>query len=609
MNRAPKILQIAAVDVTFKAFLLPLIDRLSAEGYQVHIACSPGQYTSQLRDHGSAVHEIKIERRIRPLSNLKALWHLFRLMKKERFEIVHVHTPVAAVLGRLAAWFAGVPVVIYTLHGFYFHENSPEWIKFPVIVVERLLSRVTHLVFTVSNEDAGTAVSHSIYPQDKVLCISSGVDTTRFNSECCSNGFRASVGLSSQDKVVGFVGRLVGEKGIVELVEAVQQVTKEIPDTRLLLVGDTLESDRDSKTKQVITHMLCQEGLENHVVFTGFVEDVTQALTAMDVFVLPSYREGMPVTVIEAMASGKPVIATNIRGCREEVVPGVTGLLVPVKDSKALADAIVTLLSDPEMARQMGIEGRSRVLKCFDENAVLDKQIEAYKGIVQQKLETRANKKSIAKVFGLPIKRAADIILSSISLLFLFLPFLLISALIKLDSRGPVFFFQERTGKDGKQFHIWKFRTMSDGAVNHGLGINIEKNDSRITRVGKLLRNFGLDELPQLINVFKGEMSIVGPRPTLKYQVELYDNFQRQRLLMKPGITSLAVVEGRNALSWPERIELDVKYVTNWSLWLDMKIIIKTFWAVLITRKGVYGKEGVNDDFLPKSAVRVEIDK
>jgi len=113
------------------------------------------------------------------------------------------------------------------------------------------------------------------------------------------------------------------------------------------------------------------------------------------------------------------------------------------------------------------------------------------------------------------------------------------------------------------------------GAVQQGLGYNIAKDDSRITRVGALLRNWGMDELPQLINVFVGEMSLVGPRPTLRYQVEHYNDFQRRRLKMKPGITSLAVVSGRNALSWKERIELDVWYVEHWSLWLDIKILFK----------------------------------
>ena len=197
------------------------------------------------------------------------------------------------------------------------------------------------------------------------------------------------------------------------------------------------------------------------------------------------------------------------------------------------------------------------------------------------------------------VKRLADICCSTVGVTVLAVPFGVISLAIKLDSRGPVFFRQERIGKDESPFRIWKFRTMIVGAQDHGLGETVARDDERITRVGRFLRNLGVDELPQLLNVLAGEMSLVGPRPTRVYQVEHYDEVQRKRLLMKPGITSLAVVSGRNALTWKERISLDVWYVDHWSLGLDCRILIKTLWVVLVTRKGLYGKDGVNDTFVP----------
>lgn len=195
------------------------------------------------------------------------------------------------------------------------------------------------------------------------------------------------------------------------------------------------------------------------------------------------------------------------------------------------------------------------------------------------------------------LKRLLDVFISLAGLLFLLIPFIIIAIIIKLDSKGPIFFFQERVGKNGKLFDVWKFRTMVDDAVNQGLGVTVEKGDARITRIGNFLRNWGIDELPQLINVFLGDMSVVGPRPTLAYQVEQYNDFQKKRLWMKPGITSLAVVEGRNSLSWEERIKHDVYYVEHWNLWLDIKILFKTLWVVLVTHEGVYADEGANDDF------------
>lgn len=182
-------------------------------------------------------------------------------------------------------------------------------------------------------------------------------------------------------------------------------------------------------------------------------------------------------------------------------------------------------------------------------------------------------------------------------LLLLLSPFLIGLSLLILVSNGwPALFIQDRVGKDGKVFRLYKFRTMVRDAVRLGLGTTVGKADDRITWVGGWLRNWSLDELPQVLNVLKGDMSLVGPRPTLEYQVAQYTPFQRRRLEMKPGITGWAQVNGRNALPWPQRIELDVWYVDHFSLWLDLRILWRTV-GVFLRREGLYGAEGVNDDF------------
>jgi lipopolysaccharide/colanic/teichoic acid biosynthesis glycosyltransferase len=185
---------------------------------------------------------------------------------------------------------------------------------------------------------------------------------------------------------------------------------------------------------------------------------------------------------------------------------------------------------------------------------------------------------------------------SGIALIVLLPIFIIIGIFIKIDSRGPVFFVQERAGKDGEIFRAYKLRTMVDKAVGLGLGYEIAKDDNRITRVGKYLR-WGIDELPQLLNVFRGEMSLVGPRPTLIEQVNRYSKEHRRRLEMKPGLTGWALINGRNKLTWPERIKLDIWYIDHWSLWLDLKILFKTIWVVIFTREGIYGKDGVTRDY------------
>lgn len=196
----------------------------------------------------------------------------------------------------------------------------------------------------------------------------------------------------------------------------------------------------------------------------------------------------------------------------------------------------------------------------------------------------------------LAVKHIVDRVVAALLLILLAPVLLVLAGLIVLDAGWPPLFLQERVGRDGRPFFIFKFRTMINNAVRQGLGTTVEQQDSRITRIGIWLRGWSLDELPQLVNILKGEMSLVGPRPTLAYQVAQYSSTQRRRLEMKPGVTGWAQVNGRNALPWSRRIELDVWYVDHFSLWLDFRILWRTV-GVFLRREGLYGAEGVNDDF------------
>jgi lipopolysaccharide/colanic/teichoic acid biosynthesis glycosyltransferase len=174
------------------------------------------------------------------------------------------------------------------------------------------------------------------------------------------------------------------------------------------------------------------------------------------------------------------------------------------------------------------------------------------------------------------VNRAADVAIAGTALL-LASPVLALAALAaKLEGRGPVLYKQTRVGKDSVDFELLKLRTMVVGAETMGAGLAVNEGDSRITRAGRILRRLSLDELPQFWNVIRGEMSVIGPRPTLRYQVERYDAQQVRRLEVKPGITGWAQVHGRAALPWEERIALDVWYVEHRSAWLDLKILAKT---------------------------------
>ncbi|HZC14297.1 MAG TPA: sugar transferase [Thermoleophilaceae bacterium] len=188
------------------------------------------------------------------------------------------------------------------------------------------------------------------------------------------------------------------------------------------------------------------------------------------------------------------------------------------------------------------------------------------------------------------MNRALDLAIAGV-LLTVTAPFLGLAALaIKLESRGPVFYRQRRVGKDGRPFELLKLRTMVPGAETMGAGIYVLEGDARITRVGRLLRRFSLDELPNLVNVLRGELAIVGPRPTVQEQVDRYTERQRRRLEVKPGITGWAQINGRTSLPWPERIELDVWYVEHRSLRLDLRILARTA-RMLASGQGLYSEE------------------
>ncbi|MFB5086093.1 sugar transferase [Psychrobacillus sp. PGGUH221] len=193
------------------------------------------------------------------------------------------------------------------------------------------------------------------------------------------------------------------------------------------------------------------------------------------------------------------------------------------------------------------------------------------------------------------LKRFFDITSATITILVISPLLILIAVLIKTTSAGPVLFAQERVGKNGKLFRIYKFRSMIENAHRLGAGLYMDgENDSRITKVGKFLRKTSLDELPELFNVLKGEMSFVGPRPTLKYQVDKYSELQLRRLDILPGITGWAQINGRNEIPWSKRIELDIWYIDNYSLWLDIKILILTLPSVLSSR-GISHQQNEND--------------
>lgn len=371
---ALKICQLCAVDFTLKKFLLPLIDGMRQAGWEVTSVCSDGAFVPELRAQGYRVETLPIMRSLDPIAALRIIVALVRLFRIERYDVLHAHTPVAALLGRIAARLADVPLIIYTAHGFYFHDEMPFWKRRLYIALEWLGGRLTDFLFTQSVEDAASAVRHGIMPSERTLAIGNGVSVARFDPTMHDpQAARTLLGIPAHVPVIGIVGRLVREKGYVEFLRAAEAVGTRFPDAHFLVVGERLASDHDAHIDVDLTW--AKQSLGNRLILTGMREDVPSMLAAMDVFCLPSYREGMPRTIIEAMMMGKPVVATNIRGAREEVVEGQTGLLVPTRDSNALAQSFGRLIENPALRARMGNAGRERALALYDEKHVVEIQV------------------------------------------------------------------------------------------------------------------------------------------------------------------------------------------------------------------------------------------
>jgi glycosyltransferase involved in cell wall biosynthesis len=378
-----KVCQLCAVDFTVEKFLLPLIDGMVATGWQVTTICSDGPAIPVLSEKGYRFRTVPIARSMHPLKAIRSIFALYKVFREEKFDVIHVHTPVAALLSRIAAALAGKSFVIYTAHGFYFHdEMSPAKRSF-FVFLEKFAGKFTDFLFCQSSEDAQDAVKEGIMPADKVLAIGNGVDDAKFDPTIYRDSIhenRRSVGIPEDARVAGIIARMVKEKGYQELLEASIRLAERHPDFYLLVVGGKLASDHDQAIDDILEKARSKMG--KRLVEVGFRSDTAMLLSLMDLFCLPSYREGLPRTIIEAMMMAKPVVATDIRGCREEVVHGKTGLLVPLKDSLQLELALEQILFDKPTAERMGAEGQRIANELFIESKVVQLQINTIKRLL-----------------------------------------------------------------------------------------------------------------------------------------------------------------------------------------------------------------------------------
>jgi len=399
----------------------------------------------------------------------------------------------------------------------------------------------------------------------RISLVANGVDPDMFSPNSKGEAIRNKLNLTDKF-VVTYAGALGLANDIQTIVRSAQRL-KDRKEIHFLVLGDGKE--REPLEKMVHDAML------TNVTFTGSVpkEAVPEYLAASDACIatlmdIPMFRTTYPNKVFDYMAAGRPTILAIDGVIREVIEAAEGGLSVPPGDDIAMAEAIAGLVADRERARKMGKAARIYVTQVFDRR----RQSEQFMKLIQIIHQNHSC------AGGSTIKRIFDI--ASTLMLFPFvLPFIILTGLaVRCLLGSPVFFRQKRPGLHGKPFTLYKFRTMIDPCTDNASPVS---DTQRLTRLGKILRNTSLDELPELFNVLKGDMSLVGPRPLLMQYLERYTPEQARRHEVKPGITGWAQINGRNSITWEDKFKLDVWYVDNWSWWLDMKIIGITLWKIL----------------------------
>jgi glycosyltransferase involved in cell wall biosynthesis len=381
-----RILQVTAIPVTALRFVVPLARALRDRGHEVEFASGPGLGLDQIEELGFRVHRAPISRSLFAVSNLHAVGALRSLISAARFDVVHAHTPAAATIARSAARRPDVRL-LYTMHGSLWGTGSPGWQRALFTAVERRLGRRTHCVFAVNSEDAADCVARAGVPERSVRLLpagGAGVAPEFFLSaeevKELRLATRERLGLGADDPVIVYVGRTAAAKGMGVLARAFARLASEADAARLLVVGGALEGERGVYSKGRFLAEVGEPAGER-VVWEGFKERVPPFIAAADILVLPSLREGFGMTLAEAAALGRPVVAAETRGARAVVEPGVTGVLVPVDDSHALAEALIRLLRDGEAASRMGAAARERAAERFTRERVLATYLEVYEAM------------------------------------------------------------------------------------------------------------------------------------------------------------------------------------------------------------------------------------
>ena len=385
----PVLVHLTTTDMSLDWLLGPQLSAFAGAGYDVIGVSADGDHVPALAERGiDHVALASATRSMDPRRDVQAFAELVGVLRRLRPTILHTHNPKPGLYGRVAGRLTRVPVVVNTVHGLYALPEDRLAKRAVVYGLERLASTCSQAELVQNPEDLETLARIGV-PRDKLVPLGNGIDLERFDPDRLPAGARqaarAEMGVEPHEVVVGLVGRMVAEKGYREVFAAARSLRARCPEVRFVVIGPDDPDKADGITAAEIEDAARDGGVR----FLGRRDDVDALYAGMDLYVLASYREGFPRSAMEAAAMGLPIVATDIRGCRQVVDDGRTGVLVPVADAIAVTEAVGWLARSPDVRSAMGAAGRDRARSAFDQQSQIDTTLETYERLRRSPTSSR----------------------------------------------------------------------------------------------------------------------------------------------------------------------------------------------------------------------------
>jgi len=339
------------------------VEQLDRTKYEPVLITGPGGILDQEVKNNPKVRCLFIPHIVRPISPFRdtlALISLYRLLKSEKVDLVHTHSSKVGILGRWAAYFANVPKIMHTYHGFGFNNYQKWWVRKLLILLERVTAGVTDKLIAVSGENVRKGLANRIGKQGQYVVIHSGIKIRAFSEVNVDfDGKRREIGIEKGNPVVGMIACFKPQKAPLNFIRLAKRVCSVCPKVKFVLVGD-------GELRPKIEKLIGELNLKNQVILTGWRRDISELIHIFDILVLTSLWEGLPRVFLEAEAAGKPIVATNVDGAKEVIIDEVNGFLVEPDNLNGLAERVIWLIKNRDQAEKMGQKGRTTVSAAFD---------------------------------------------------------------------------------------------------------------------------------------------------------------------------------------------------------------------------------------------------